>query len=74
MDGADPESVQVTVNAVPPATEAPAAGTVNLTSASARGKQATSKLRAFNGRMLVMCVLFAKRVTWERCKTGCARK
>ena len=43
MEGADPESVQVTVNAVPPATEAPAAGTVNLTSAKARGQQAATK-------------------------------
>jgi hypothetical protein len=63
MEGAEPESVQVTVNDVPPGREAPAAGTVNLTSANAREKQVTKKRGGYEYRMMIMCDLCAKRVT-----------
>tara|TARA_R110002060_G_scaffold70740_1_gene79349 strand:- start:57 stop:308 length:252 start_codon:yes stop_codon:yes gene_type:complete len=44
--GASPVSAQVTVKAVPPGTDAPAAGAVNLTSADTSGRTAASKWKA----------------------------
>jgi hypothetical protein len=43
IEGATPESIQVTVKAAPPGTDAPAAGTVNSTSANARGQKAARR-------------------------------
>jgi hypothetical protein len=54
MDGASPESVQVTVKAVPPGTLAPAAGAVNSGYAKAAGKIAARKTRAFDERMAIV--------------------
>lgn len=60
--GASPESAQVTVNAVPPGIEAPAAGIVNLTSANAQGMEAARRKRELEGRIVVVRGLSAKRV------------
>lgn len=49
----------MTVKAVPPGTDAPAAGTVNSTSARARGAVAARKKRAADGRIAIVL----KRVT-----------
>ena len=51
-DGASPESFQVTVKAVPPGIEAPAAGIVNRTSANARGQDANKKRIALDERIM----------------------
>lgn len=53
IDGASPESSQVTVNAVPPLTLAPAAGTVNSGYAKTAGTNAAKPRRAFEERMAI---------------------
>lgn len=60
IEGASPESFQVTVNAVPPGTEAPAAGLTKETSANARGGDARRQKRAADGRMVVVGTLSVK--------------
>jgi hypothetical protein len=60
MEGASPESTQVTVNAVPPGILAPGAGTVNLTSARASWAAAASQGRTRHRRILA-CDLAVKR-------------
>lgn len=67
-DGAEPESAQVTVNAVPPGTLAPAAGAENLTSAQAKEAEASRERIALVRRILVICALSAKRVTVQKDK------
>jgi hypothetical protein len=55
IDGAAPESIQVTEKAVPPAIEAPAAGTVNSGYPKARGRDATRTRSLLEKRMAVLC-------------------
>lgn len=62
IDGASPESCHVTVKAVPPATEAPAAGTVNSGYAKARGSDATRATSLFENRIV--------RVVFSICKAS----
>jgi hypothetical protein len=59
MEGASPESTQVTANAVPPGILAPGAGTVNLTSARASWAAAARGGRTRHGRIFV-CALAVK--------------
>lgn len=54
IDGAFPESFQVTVKAVPPGTEAPAAGTVNWGYAKTRGRDAARTRRLLAKSMTVL--------------------
>ncbi len=70
INGASPESVQVTVNAVPPGRLAPAAGTENATSQKARGADASRVKIALEKRMVVFSTLSAKRVTCARTRNG----
>lgn len=64
--GAVPSSFQVTVMALPPGREAPAAGAEKTGTADAKGARAARQTRAPVKRIAMACSLCAKRVTCSK--------